>query len=293
MRSSCDLYSWPVVRNCVIHTNTGSGIYVRPYAAPWISDCRIEGNVVDSDGGGICLALESRPTIEGCVIRGNNAAFGGGIYCYEGWPDILDSEISGNHAATGGGVCWQDSGVLLENCTVAGNSAQVGGGAFGLSDVYQDRTSLDNCIVWGNRAGDGRQVTLAVGPFNSDTDALTVAHSLVQGGQQAIAVPAGWRVEWPAGNLQASADPLFVLANGADGKWETWQDNDYHLASGSPCIDAGDPAGNHGRADGCGRTGTPCRIESRPRRVRGHLVHPEGAGRRHKRRQPRGHARPY
>ncbi len=235
----------PEILRCVIRGNDASGIYCRPGAGPRVSDCRIEDNVTTGDGGGVCLARECSPLIERCVIRGNNAAAGGGIYCYQGWPDIRDSEITGSYAQTGGGLWWQDSGVSLANCTVAGNSAQVGGGVYGFSVNYMDRSAVSNSIIWGNMAGDGHQVTLAVLPVTTAVDTLAVSYSLVQGGQQGIPAPVGWTVQWNSGNLAAGADPGFVSANGPDGNWSTWQDNDYHLAAGSVCVNAGDPAGNY------------------------------------------------
>jgi hypothetical protein len=40
------------------------------------------------------------------------------------------------------------------------------------------------------------------------------------------------------GNIDA--DPAFVDPDGADNDPNTWEDNDYRLGAGSPCIDAGD-----------------------------------------------------
>ena len=42
---------------------------------------------------------------------------------------------------------------------------------------------------------------------------------------------------WGAGNVHL--DPLFADPDGPDNDPNTWQDNDYRLAAGSPCIDAG------------------------------------------------------
>ncbi len=250
----CEAYSLAQVRRCVILANTGSGIYCRQAARVIARDCRIEDNVTAGDGGGICLFRECSPLIERCVIRGNHARNGGGIYCYQGWPDVRDSQVSGNYAQAGGGLWWQDSGLSLANCTVAGNSAQAGGGAYGLSVNYADRSAVSNSILWGNMAGDGRQVTLAVLPATTAGDTLAVSYSLVQGGQLGVPAPTGWTVQWDAGNLAGDVDPAFTSANGPDGAWDTWRDNDYHLSAGSPCIDAGDPAGDYaGQADADGQ----------------------------------------
>jgi hypothetical protein len=250
----CEVDSAPEVRHCVIRANTGSGVYCRSNSALRISDCRIEANITSGNGGGIFVDRDCRPLIQRCGIRGNHAALGGGVYCYQGWPNLQDSLIAGNQAGTGGGLYWQDSGISLQNCTVVGNSAQVGGGLYGLSQNYMDLTNITNSIIWGNMAGDGQQIALGVSIYNIAVDTLAVGYSLVQGGQAGIAVSAGWTLQWQTGNLAGGTDPLFVLANGPDGKWDTWQDNDYHLGAGSPCISAGDPGGSYaGQTDADGR----------------------------------------
>jgi hypothetical protein len=64
----------------------------------------------------------------------------------------------------------------------------------------------------------------------------------VQGGLAGVFVEDdGWNLgylEWDVGNI--NSDPLFVYPAGPDGNPETWQDNDYRLADGSPCMEAGD-----------------------------------------------------
>jgi hypothetical protein len=62
-------------------------------------------------------------------------------------------------------------------------------------------------------------------PF-AQTDPSSVTYSDITGGFPG------------AGNIDA--DPLFVDPEGPDGDPYTWQDNDYRLATGSPCIDAAD-----------------------------------------------------
>jgi len=44
-------------------------------------------------------------------------------------------------------------------------------------------------------------------------------------------------LNWGPGNIDA--DPLFVDPDGPDDDPNTWEDNDFHLSPGSPCLDAG------------------------------------------------------
>ncbi|KPJ53654.1 hypothetical protein AMJ39_03890 [candidate division TA06 bacterium DG_24] len=83
-------------------------------------------------GGGIYSTNDSRPTIIGNTITGNEASeHGGGIYCDGFWsPVIVGNTIFANVAACGGGgiACeWSDN--TVEGNTIAGNVAgQFGGG---------------------------------------------------------------------------------------------------------------------------------------------------------------------
>jgi hypothetical protein len=65
-------------------------------------------------------------------------------------------------------------------------------------------------------------------------------------------------------------DPLFADADGPDDDPDTWADNDLRVASGSPCIDAGDNTAVPGDAadlDGDGDTGErmPYDLDGQPR----------------------------
>ena len=61
--------------------------------------------------------------------------------------------------------------------------------------------------------------------------------SNVDGGLSGIHVGTG-TLGWHESNIDA--DPLFVDPDGPDDDPNTWEDNDYRLAPGSPCIDASD-----------------------------------------------------
>jgi hypothetical protein len=104
----------------------------------------------------------------------------------------------------GGGI--SGGSPTLTNCTISGNSAYSGGGISG------DSPTLTNCIVWGNGS------LQIVG-------AATATYSCIQGGYTGT------------GNI--SVDPLFVDSDGPDNNPSMWEDNDYRLSAGSPCIDAG------------------------------------------------------
>jgi len=84
-------------------------------------------------GGGI-YCLDSSPTIINCTITANLAegewAGGGGVYCLDSSPTIINCTISGNSAEYGGGIYCRRTSSLITNNTIAGNSADMGGGIY-------------------------------------------------------------------------------------------------------------------------------------------------------------------
>lgn len=233
--------SGSVVRGLSIQNGAASyGGGVRcDQASPTLTDCEIIGNAALHTGGGL-YCDESSPTLTNCVIADNWAAYGGGLWCqYGSGPTLAGCIVAGNDAVRGGGLCnYQDSSPTLTNCTVAGNSANYGGGilcwnsssptvthctvtrnsaayASGGVSCIASSPLLTNCILWAN----------APQEVYVDSGGPVVTYCDVQGG-------------WPGeGNLDA--DPLFVDPAGPDADPGTWEDNNYRLLPGSPCIDAG------------------------------------------------------
>ena len=80
--------------------------------------------------------------------------------------------------------------------------------------------TVTNCIFWDNSSE----------IYNEDYSKPTVTYSNIMGGYSGI------------GNI--NTDPLFVDADGPDDILGTEDDN-LHLLPYSPCIDAGDPAGDY------------------------------------------------
>jgi len=216
----------------------GGGVYC-DYASPMIVGNTIAGNTASASGsargggGGICCLYASFPTLAWNRISGNEAYYGGGIYCYESGPVIVGNTISGNVGELAGGGMyfpWGSSSLIGGN-TISGNEARIGGGILchassltingntmtrnavtlgegGAIHCYSCSLSIINSILWGDSPS---QIEV-----DGDT-LLVVAYCDVEG---------GWSGE---GNIDA--DPMFVLA----------EKGDYRLLWGSPCIDAGHP----------------------------------------------------
>lgn len=181
------------------------------------------------DGGGLCYC---DGLVRNNIIWGNSASRGGGINDCSG---IIEYNlIMGNRAVIGGGgIIWSNavirnnmvvgnSGpqwggglcecfVAVHSNTVVGNSATSGGGG-----LYRCSGIVTNCIVWGNSAPAGDQI------LNSALPTYCCIQDWTGGGEGTIAL-----------------NPQFLDADGADNDPATYEDNDYHLLSASPCIDRG------------------------------------------------------
>ncbi|MBU0641220.1 MAG: right-handed parallel beta-helix repeat-containing protein [Planctomycetes bacterium] len=241
---SCWLNSSPTLTSCTISGNSaeGSGGGVTCYeSSPKLTNCTISGNSADDEGGGVYCRDTSNPTLAGCAISGNSAEHGGGggVSCWHNSsPTLSKCTISGNTASGpysgGGGVRCEDSNPTLRNCTISGNAATSqysdGGGVY----CFNSNPTLSNCTISGNSAGNrGGGVYCFLGSpklsncifwgdtpeeINVGAGSPVVTYCDVQGGGPG------------EGNI--NADPLFVDPD----------NDDYHLAAGSPCIDTGDPA---------------------------------------------------
>jgi len=197
------------------------------------------------EGGGILIAFCS-PIIKNNIITNNEAinlsgvsgAGGGGLRIGDSNPKILNNIIMNNKGLYGAGIVLNYTGVLIKNNLICFNSQsstyQAGAsiwannvkasttriienntiihnsstnGTAGILSNYYSNLILRNNIVWGNTSPGGTQI------FATGGGIVTVSYCDVQEGYTGT------------GNL--STYPQFA-------------DTNYILASGSPCIDAGD-----------------------------------------------------
>ncbi|MFH0907642.1 MAG: choice-of-anchor Q domain-containing protein [bacterium] len=201
--------------NCVVVSNTatlGGGIEC---VGCLVSNSWILDNTALQQAGGIdYLPIAGVPEsiITHCVISGNVAGVGGGIWT-EKTLALEHTTISGNTASNaGGGVFKNHPGTGIQtavgrvrNCLIVDNTALTNGGG-----IYANSTTtlVSNCILYTNAAS-----TNANHAFVSNS--ITFSHTCTE--------------PLPGGPGNIATNPGFV--SGPIG--------DLHLRSGSPCIDAG------------------------------------------------------
>ena len=226
----------PTIRDCHIIKSRGffSGRGGGVAGDPTLERCVIKSNKVATDPGG---GIWGAPTMRKCILADNVAENGGGLYVTGGVARIEDSVIVENRADGGGGGILVTSGVAhVRRSVVAYNQASAmigssrGAGVFVAS--FGASATLEGCTVVDN-------IAMPLGPQDSGgiDGPATLVNTLVRGnsfaqlqgvsGATYCNVEGGWA---GTGNIDVPA--LFVDGVGRD----------YHLADGSPCIDAGDPA---------------------------------------------------
>ena len=160
----------PFLKGCVIaenHAAYGGGIYISYYSCPFIEQTIIVGNSADFDGGGVntsCSSSQIKKTdihskesrgpeawITNSLLIGNAARIGGGFYCDDSSPSVINCNICYNSAELQAGGCFGTGGSdwLFKNCIFYGNDHHA------ICDDWLDITALTKyCLFENNPAGD-------------------------------------------------------------------------------------------------------------------------------------------
>lgn len=119
-------------------------------------------------GGGILISGGSSPLIEKCLIEGNTAEFGAGLFIVDSNPTVRGNIIVGNEAHVGGGLFIEESSPIIEGNTIAGNRAEMGSGMAIYSNskpVVKDNVIAEN---FAGRLGGAIFITLNSAPVITD-----------------------------------------------------------------------------------------------------------------------------
>jgi uncharacterized repeat protein (TIGR02543 family) len=249
--------------NGVINTDQrGAGIFTIN-CSPTIANCTIASNQADSQGGGIWIRdSPSTVIITNCTISGNSAGNGGGILIGNSYTMITRCNFSLNSADDGGAMFISGSSPTITNCTFWDNFVNSGGNGGGIYNSFSDST-ITNCLFSGNNTDNqgGAIYNSSSNPtitnctfsengadyggamFNSGSSP-TITNCILWGD---TATTDGNEI-YDSGSLTF---PVVTYCNidqdgyaGTDGNISQDPDFagalDYHIAAGSPCIDAAD-----------------------------------------------------
>jgi parallel beta-helix repeat protein len=234
--------------------NRGGGLF-NDSGNPTIQNNTFTGN--QSIFGGGLVNHHGSPAIENNTFTSNSGNYGGGLFNFFNNPSIQNNTFTDNSAINYGGGLVNDSGSpFIQNNAFSGNYAP-GLLTSGGNPVIQNNTFSDN-IIGGLGITDGSPIiqnntffnnrTPIGGALNiSDGSPIILSNIIVNNSGYGIdilvdATPTlDYNDIWnntggdyagiAPGVHDISADPLMV---------EPAYDN-FHLAPGSPCIDAGDP----------------------------------------------------
>jgi len=129
-------------------TDPHSGFIFQNYEADQstIAGLIVTGGYNDC-GGGIFLGQCASPTVLNCILRENEASFGGGIYMNNAGPRLINCQFKNNVAKAGGAIySFNERGgcnPVMENCLFRDNSASHNGGA--IYNIGQVNCTFTNC----------------------------------------------------------------------------------------------------------------------------------------------------
>ena len=217
-----NITSSPVIKHVFFLNNTatqvGGGVLNQDNSQPQLAHVNI-GNNLAIDGGGMYNDASS-PWLSHSVFTQNQASHSGGgmVNSHNSHPWLSHIIFGNNSAVQAGGALWtENSSILLVHATVSENTAASGGGLANQASQVQ----VVNSILWNNKDNSGTTATAQIKADNNPT--TTVTYSIVQG---------GW-----SGEGNKNEDPLFIQVENS--KSQHTATTEFHLATGSPAIDAG------------------------------------------------------
>jgi hypothetical protein len=215
-----------------------------------IVNCRFISNRSAGPGGAVENPTHQNEYVKlvNCDFRENEAGgVGGAVYLGAGSGDIVNCLFAGNVTSGlvdsavepprgGGGIFSQI--VPLFNCTFVDNEANapMGSDALGGGAVLGPG-GVTSCIFLGNSAENSSTSWLIQQVYGD----CCPDYSSIEGFDVCAPGPPCQDCFPPDCSGVIDGTPTFVDPNGPDNNPATYHDNNYHLLTGSPCVDTGDP----------------------------------------------------
>ncbi|MFC1676927.1 choice-of-anchor Q domain-containing protein, partial [Planctomycetota bacterium] len=208
-----------------------------------------DGSGNDQYGGGF-LNIQASPNISNCIIKGNYADYGGGIFNYgisTDWSltDVTNCLFFENEAIDGGAVFnYNYTWDLITNCTFSKNDASNLGGA--VYAYYSYETDIVNSILWGDTDSTASDYEIVSnGTLEEEATLVAVYYSDVNN----MGTTNGGEIYQGSGIL--TLDPCFADADSndfhlksPDGRWNgsEWVTTDTVT---SWCVNTGNPSSGY------------------------------------------------
>ena len=252
----------PTIRNCIFTLNSaswlGGSICCMNQSNPLIEHCSFLDNDCVNRGAAIAVTEDGVLDIVDCQFTRNSAYYGGAIYIETGSAVIEDCAFTENSCKSMGGGVFGGLSMQIRNCTFVGNRADYGGGAVSQGDtvllanclfvdnagadyggaIYdQSNTALTllHCTFSGNESPDGNAITLQY--YSDDPLIFQATNCIFQDGLTWLSCDE--EIE-PKVTYSAVEGGWPGIGNhGEDARFVAPDTGDFHLAFGSPCIDAG------------------------------------------------------
>jgi subtilisin family serine protease len=260
------------------YADYGAGLYYDSNSAPLVRDCIIS-YCTATDGGGGAYFLDTGaapgegegddpnvagPLLINCKITDNASySHGGGIYCTNASPIIIDSEITSNTAgwygsdedSFGGGIyCEAGSEPQILNCLIALNSSTgIGGSVY----LRESPATIRFCTVafnYGLDMGDAYPYSNPKGGICCRDSEPIINHCIIGRNGQTYAYWGLWGDEWSSGDdLYNCSATYSCIENGDEGEgnisddplWVAGPLGNLYLSQiwyqpqDSPCLNAG------------------------------------------------------
>lgn len=159
--------------------NQGGFAILALESSPTIRGCLLTENGSGSADGGAIKCLGGSPLLENCRIAGNTTAFtGGAIFCNGATLDVVECEFSNNGSGTSGGAMYlQSSTVSAVHCRFVSNNCSDAGSTIA---AFDSAVSLMGCRIEGGHAG-------LLGTLYAGGTRLTVRSSSIVGADVQLA----------------------------------------------------------------------------------------------------------
>jgi predicted outer membrane repeat protein len=188
-------------------------------SSPTLSQIIVKNNMADYPGGGMYNNNSSPLILNSTMYSNRSNVSGGAISCWNNCNmSIINSLFYQNYTSGGGGAIEVVNSIpTFTNVTIGNNSAASGGGLY---FYFSGSAVVNNCILWGNTANNGKQLYVGSGGV------VTMNYSCYSNSTNDIQNAGG---TFTATNNNINSDPEF--ANAAS--------NDLRLYSNSPASNTG------------------------------------------------------